>query len=238
MQLVVKLLLVGEHHRADIGHHLRPRNALFGVFDELLHVLAPAREHRLRVAVQVGAGLPGVAHGVHYVGGRQPVDEVRHHLQRHVLDVEVEDGLAPAPDDALFERRNLIGRDVAFAVLEEELLQLFEGVVRHLARAGGRAVDRGVVHQHDHAVLGQARVDFEERRHHREGLLEGFDAVFGIARHHAAAVAADDDRTLRCVPEPVVQLGAAFDVGVKRSFGLFAAFGASPQQGAQRKGCQ
>ena len=238
VQVVVKLLLVGQHHRADIGHHLRPRNALFGVFAELLHVLAPAREHRLRVAVEIRARLFGVAHGIHHVGRCQAVDELRHHFERDVLDVEVEDRLALAPGDALLEGGDLVGRDVAFAILEEELLQLRVGVVRNLARAGRGTVDRGVVHQHDHAVFGHARVDLEERGHHRERLLERLDAVFGESRHHAAAVAADDDRPLGRIAEPLVQLCAVFDVDVVGPFGLLPARGASEQQGGGGEGGQ
>ena len=121
---------------------------------------------------------------------------------------------------------------------EEELLQLRVGVVRNLARAGRGTVDRGVVHQHDHAVFGHARVDLEERGHHRERFLERLDAVFGESRHHAAAVAADDDRPLGRIAEPLVQLCAVFDVDVVGPFGLLPARGASEQQGGGGEGGQ
>ena len=97
--------------------------------------------------------------------------------------------------------------------------QFVVGVVRDAARTVGGAVDRGVVHQYDHAVFGQPGVDFEERRHHREGLLERFDTVLGIARDHAAAVSADDYGTVGRVAEPFVQFGAGPDVRVMRFFG-------------------
>ena len=67
---------------------------------------------------------------------------------------------------------------------EAELLQLFVGIVGHAPLAGGRAVDRQVVHQYHDAVAGEAEVDLEEGRHHRQRLFARFDAVFGIAGHH------------------------------------------------------
>ena len=219
MEAVVKLLPGGNHHRTDVGLHLRPRDPGLFVGAVFVHVLAPGREHGVGVAVEQHPGLSGVVHRIYDVGRVEAVDERRHDVERHVLYVEVEDRLAPAPADALLERRNPELREVAFAVPEAESPQFVVGVVRDAARTVGGAVDRGVVHQYDHAVFGQPGVDFEERRHHREGLLERFDTVLGIARDHAAAVSADDYGTVGRVAEPFVQFGAGPDVRVMRSFG-------------------
>jgi beta-glucosidase len=55
---------------------------------------------------------------------------------------------------------------------------------------------------------------------------------------YAAAVAADDDRPLGRIAEPLVQLCAVFDVDVVGPFGLLPARGASEQQGGGGEGGQ
>ena len=62
---------------------------------------------------------------------------------------------------------------------------------RYRAVTGRRAVERRVVHQHDHAVAGHARVDLEKGGDPTQRMFECPDAVFGTAVLAASAMPAD-----------------------------------------------
>ena len=137
-------------------------------------------------------------------------------LRVDILVVEIERHLVFPPFEHLGECRNAIVGHVSVAVDQPEPLQLLVGVVGHAPLAVGRAVDRQVVHEHHHAVLREAEIDLEKGRHHRQGFLARLDAVFGIAGHHAAAMAADDNVPLGVVAEIGFEVFKTIDLnGVK-----------------------
>ena len=218
MQQVVDRLQVGVYGQADIGHDVFPGDGRCVISPEMFHRADLDAEHDVADAVlPVVERLFDGADAQHDVVVHRPVAArlqlldivveagaahlVAHALGVDVLVVEIEDDLVLAPFQQVFQARNLVGGDVAVAVYEAELLQLFVGIVGHTPLAGGRAVDRQVVHQYHDAVAGEAEVDLEEGRHHRQRLFARFDAVFGIAGHHAPAVSADDDVTAGVIGE-------------------------------------
>ena len=233
MQQIVDLLQPGIDRQPDIGHDVVPRNRAGIVGVEHLARADLAAEHHV-----ADAGVPIVHRFVqrtdteHDVVVHRPVAAgaqltdvvvearlahlVAHALGVDVLVVEVEHHLVLAPLQHVFQTGNAIRRQFAVAIDQPESLQLLVGVVGHAPLAVGRAVDRQVVHEHHHAVLREAEIDLEKGRHHRQGFLARLDAVFGIAGHHAAAMAADDNVPLGVVAEIGFEVFKTIDLnGVK-----------------------
>ena len=209
MQRIVQFPLFGFHRTADhVGDEPRPRNPGGFVFAELPHVADPGREVRVRIESVAGARVVGRVYRVNDVFGFQFVDEPDQHVAGNLFFIEVQDRFTAAPTDHIADARYFIRGHRALAVYEVEPLQFFVGIVRYFSFAGRRAVDRRVVHQHDHAVSGHLRVDLEERRHMAQRIFERFDAVFRVSRRHAAAVSADDRAASGRIAE------VRFDLGV------------------------
>ena len=239
VQQIVDLLEFGIDRQTDIGHDVFPRNGRSVVRPEVLHRTDFDAEHDVadtvvpvveRLLDRADAQHDVVVHGPFAAGPELPdivVETRAAHLVAHafgvdVLVVEVEDHLVLAPLQHILQARNPVGRDFAVAVHEVQAAQFVVGVVGDEALARGRAVDRQVVHEHHDAVLGEAEVDFEEGRHQRQRLFARLDAVFGIAGHHAAAVAADDHVARGIVGEIDLQLLDRIDLHGVQPGGLGA----------------
>ena len=128
-----------------------------------------------------------------------------------VLVVEVEDHLVLAPLQNGFQGRDLVRGHIAGPVHQVQSLNLLESVVFHLAFPVRCPVHSQIVHQNHHAVLGEAEIHLEERRHHRQRLLAGLHTVLRIARHHSSTMSADDDIPVRRVPEIFLQIRKRID---------------------------
>ena len=58
--------------------------------------------------------------------------------------------------------------------------------LRHASPAGGHAVDRVIVHQHQHAVGRELQIEFHHVDAHADHAFDGSDRIFGIVAPVAA----------------------------------------------------
>ena len=161
--------------------------------------------HRLRVGERVGddehARLhPGRADCPDHVG---PPRRLLH------VELEARAGLA-APLQHVGKPRHPLVQDGAVRAPELQRADLGPGVVLHGAAAGRRAVQRVVVHQHQHAVARGRDVDLEEGHAGREAGGEARHRVLGGRRVGLAPVRRDDRQVaLAEAVEPGSEVGRA-----------------------------
>ena len=107
------------------------------------------------------------------------------------------------------------------------------------AFSGSGSVQRQIMHQHHHAVLGEAEIDLEEGRQHREGLFARRDTILGIPLLHPAPMSANDDIPIGNIPEIGLELLERGDFhrmvfARHRVVGSLAAAGNQQQGGGNR----
>ena len=84
----------------------------------------------------------------------------------------------------------------------DTLLTLYES---DAAFARRRPLQRRIVMDHDRAVLGHSRIDFQQGKGVRERVLERRDAIFRIAGQRSAAMSADQPQGLPAVVQNALQ---------------------------------
>ena len=141
--------------------------------------------------------------GQHLIGGFRtlhddlarrsgPFQHRHHEVEVAVGLVEIDQHTPFGGQKGLFERRDRVFGADAAAVFEPERADRIQRPVGHLSLARGRAVQRGVVHDDQHAVAGQLKVQFNYVDPHVDRVFDGRHGVFGRMAP-VAAVRHDED---------------------------------------------
>ena len=142
--------------------------------------------------------------------------------------VDIDDDPVLADFEGLAEGRDLeAGLDGAMGSLEVELQQFVVGIVADAAVAGGHAVERRIVVEHQDAVFGHLEVQFHDIDPHADDGFNGRDGILRIVAPVAAV--RDNDNVFRI---RIMQGGD----NLFRPVGGRLVFGTASQQGKDGQG--
>src|SRR5690606_23077704 len=116
--------------------------------------------------------------------------------------------LAFRPLQRFIQGRDPVVGKIPFRLLEPELPDSFQRIVRHLTRTGGRPVEGRVMHEHNLPVFGVSSSDLKNSRPVRTRIFKGRDTILGEPLSRPAAVSTDKRYAVRCIPEKVLQVSS------------------------------
>ena len=188
--------------REAIAHHLYQFRGILAVKVHNRHV-----DHLVEVFPIQGKHLIGRFRALHDDLPRRsgPLQHRRHQVEIAVGLVEIHQHTSLGGQQRLFECRNRVFGPDAAAVLEFQCTDRIQRPVGNAPLSGRRAVQRGVVHDNQHAVARQLKIQLHHIDAHGYRVFDGCDGVFRSVAP-VAAVRHDENRgriaRKKTCPEP------------------------------------